>query len=354
MSSPAFLVRRPGLQTTVQDLGRPGFGRYGVPLGGAMDSLSLRLGNMLLDNPPGAAALELTLVGPELEALSSILFSYTGADMGLDVGGKRLSPGRVYQAREGEILRFAAARDGARAYLCLPGGLDVPQLLGSRSTAVTALLGGVDGRPLRGGDVVSALGSGGDARTLLRRRLSAPLEAPRELPVTLRLVPGPQAPELPGLLEALVAGVWTVSDRSSRIGLRLEGPALPVGMRAFPTEGVPLGAVQAPPDGAPILLLADRQTTGGYPKPAVLASADLPAAGQLRPHDQVRFELITVERAVRLLREREDELTRAVLERPAGDGTGRVQDLVVTLEKSRVEEVRLESHSGSFHWRRDR
>lgn len=352
----ALLVRRPGVQTSVQDLGRPGYGRYGVPVSGAMDTWSLRLGNLLLGNPPGAAALEMALVGPELEALAPLLCAYTGADLNLLVGGRPVRPGRTFRVREGELLRFGAARAGARAYLCVAGGLLVEPVLGSRSTAVTAGLGGLEGRPLLGSDILQApVIADGAVAGFAPRRLKRPLTPQLGGPATLRLLEGPQARGMPGALPALMASTWRVSERSDRVGVRLQGPQLPRHEGSFETEGVPLGSVQVPPDGAPILLLADRQTTGGYPKPAVLASVDLPLAGQLHPGDEVRFELVTLEEAVRLLREREALLADPVWE-PEGAGTEQTSlgELLGTLERSRVRELHLEGKGLSLRWVRGR
>ncbi len=345
-------MRRPGLQTTVQDLGRPGYGRYGVPFSGAMDTWSLRLGNLLLDNQPDAAALEMTLVGPELEALAPLVYAYTGADFNLTVAGRPVRPGRTLQLREGDVLRFGAARAGARAYLCVEGGWDVAPVLGSRATAVTAGLGGIDGRPVLGSDILRALPSRWASDAYTPRKLRRSLLWEYSGTCTLRVVEGPQASGMPDAVEMLLASSWRVSERASRVGVRLDGPTLQSYAGSFETEGVPPGAVQVPPDGTPILLLADRQTTGGYPKPAVLASVDLPLAGQLRPGDEISFELVTVDQAVELLHDREAELETGVYEYERGDGGSSLVELVRALEQSQVEELRLQKGSFSFHWRR--
>ncbi len=348
MSRDALLVRRAGLQTTVQDLGRPGYGRFGVPLSGAMDTESLRLGNMLLDNPAHAAGLEMTLVGPELEALGSLDCAYTGADMNLTVNGRRLQPYRAFAVREGDVLRFGAVRTGARAYLCLRGGVDVEPVLGSRSTAVTARIGGFEGRPLLGGDIIRAL-EPASSTTPLVRGLPQSLLRRHGRETTLRIVEGPQVAEMHEALEHLLAADWTVNGRSNRVGVRLDGPRLPVRPQAWRTEGVPIGAVQVPADGAPILLLADRQTTGGYPKPAVIAAVDLPAAGQLQPGDRVAFRMVAIEEAVELLRERESILSSA---RPEGRSAGAIESTISALETSTVTELEVQRGSLAFKWTR--
>lgn len=348
MSRDALLVRRAGLQTTVQDLGRPGYGRFGVPLSGAMDTESLRLGNRLLDNPAHAAGLEMTLVGPELEALGSLDCAYTGADMNLTVNGRRIQPHRAFAVREGDVLRFGAVRIGARAYLCLRGGVDVEPVLGSRSTAVTAHIGGFEGRPLLGGDIIRTI-EPASSTTPLVRVLPHSLLRRYGRETTLRIVEGPQAAEMREALEHLSAADWTVNGRSNRVGVRLDGPRLPVRAQAWRTEGVPLGAVQVPADGAPILLLADRQTTGGYPKPAVIAAVDLPAAGQLRPGDRVAFRMVAIKDAVELLRERESLLSSA---RPERRSAGGIESTISALETSNVTELEVQRGSLAFKWTR--
>ena len=346
MSRDALLVRRAGLQTTVQDLGRPGYGRFGVPLSGAMDTESLRLGNGLLDNPAHAAGLEMTLVGPELEALGSLDCAYTGADMNLTVNGRRMQPHRAFAVRESDVLRFGAVRTGARAYLCIRGGVDVEPVLGSRSTAVTARIGGFEGRPLLGGDIIRTLEPVSSTSPLVRvLQHSLPRRYGRE--TTLRIVEGPQAAELREALEHLLAADWTVNGRSNRVGVRLDGPRLPVHPQAWRTEGVPLGAVQVPADGTPILLLADRQTTGGYPKPAVIAAVDLPAAGQLQPGDGVAFRLVAREDAAELLREREAILSSA---RPDSRAGGGIDSTISALQTSNVTELEIQRGAVAFKW----
>lgn len=349
----ALLVRRPGMQTTVQDLGRPGYGRYGVPLSGAMDTLSLRLGNLLLDNAPDAAALEMTLVGPELEALAPTICAYVGADMRLSVGGRRVEPGRAFAVAEGEALRFSASRDGARAYLCVQGGLDVPAILGSRSTGVTARLGGVEGRALAAGDVLRALTSASPSASLPGRKLKPCWLHRYSHEWVLRITEGPEFVTCGEAVEDLVASAWKVDERSNRVGVRLRGPSLRAHAPGFETEGVPLGAIQIPPDGVPILLLADRQVTGGYPMPAVLASVDLPRAGQFRPGDMVRFERVAAAKAVELLRDRETRIAQGVYESAPKLPVDSMNELVRTLEASRVEEFRLERGGVSFRWKRN-
>jgi biotin-dependent carboxylase-like uncharacterized protein len=263
-------VIEPGVLTTVQDLGRPGWAHIGVPPSGAADWRALDRGNRLVGNDRSAAALEATLIGPKLRFHRAILIAITGA--GEDVGPMRVGPG--------DELDLGRLATGARAYLCVRGGIDVEPVLGSRSTD---LLTGLGPPPLRRGDLVStgpepATGPAGSSRT-----------APRE-PV-LRIHPGPRDDWFTrDAIEVLVGSTWRVSPSSNRVGIRLEGPALRRTRHdELLSEGLVTGALQVPPSGLPILLLNDHPTTGGYPVLAVVVRDDLPLAGQLRPGDRVGF-----------------------------------------------------------------
>lgn len=290
---PVFEVLSPGLLTTVQDAGRRGLGDLGVPISGACDAWSLAVANVLLGNDPGAAALECSLLGPELQAVRDVTVALTGADLQAEIrpSGRRIAPGTVAWLRAGDVLALPAPADsGARAYVAVPGGLDVPIVLGSRSTCLVAGFGGFEGRPLRAGDLVSAAGSlpvEGSRDGLRWPGLHTPLDD-----AAVRILPGPDSD--PGLLAALTARAWSVSPSSDRRGVRLVGEALepPPASGERLTTGVLPGTVQLPPDGQPIVLLADAQPTGGYPAIGVVIEADLPIVGQLAAARGVRFELV--------------------------------------------------------------
>ena len=296
-------VIEPGLLTTVQDAGRPGATHLGVPIGGACDQWSLAVANLLAGADAGAAALEMTIVGPTLRVREAITIGLAGADLGGVVRetGRRLEPGRSHQVAASSTIAFSGGGGpwGARAYLGLPGGIDVPDVLGSRSTLLSAGFGGLDGRALREADVVRALAPepAGRERSwpwLDDDPLSA-LGTPG--PVTLRVVAGPADGA-----DALVDGEWRVRPDSDRIGLRLEATRdatpLPASGELL-THGVVRGAIQLPPGGTPLILVADHQTTGGYPVAGVVARADQPLLGQLRPGAVVRFVQVTPEDARR-------------------------------------------------------
>jgi len=294
-----------GPLTTVQDGGRAGHEEFGVPAGGALDEVSFRVANRLAGNGPTAAVLEVAGGGLGVEALDRVRIALAGADLDARVNAEPFPPGTQRVLYAGDRVVFGLPRSGVRAYLAVAGGVAVPQVLGSRSTCLAAGFGGVDGRALRAGDVIAAYPG---------RGLPPPAgEVPPRLraftgrEATLRVTPGPQADWFSPEAWADFLGQWyTVGPASDRMGLRLEGcrPVTPE-PRELVSEGVPPGAVQLPPSGQPILLLADRQTTGGYPKPAVVAAVDLPVAAQLLPGARVCFLPISPVSARRLLEERE-------------------------------------------------
>jgi antagonist of KipI len=290
-------VESPGLLTTVQDLGRHGHGVSGVSPAGAADPVSLRIANLLVGNPANTAALEMTLVGGRYRFEVDARVVLTGAPVDAIQWA-------AFDVRAGDVLDIGPAHDGARMYLGVRGGVDVPLFLGSASTHLLAGLGGHEGRALRRGDVLRIGAS--DAPFLsgaIGRETLARL-APRK---TLRVTYGPQVDWFSDLDRAkLVITPYTVTQQVDRMGIRLEGtPLKPNEGQHMITEGVPLGAVQIPAGGQPIILFVDQQTTGGYPKIANVISADLASIGQLRPGDEVRFEWVTIATAHALLREQE-------------------------------------------------
>lgn len=300
-------VDEPGVLTTVQDRGRPAAAAWGVPVGGACDPWSLAVANALVGNAADAAALEITLAGPTLRALADTPVGLAGADLEARLDDEHFEPGTARLLRRGQILRFGASAGGAgvRAYLALGGGIDVPVVLGSRSTCLVAGFGGLGGRRLAAGDVVVA--GRPDRPALGNARwpdggFRSALEATGR---PLRVLPGPDVDRLaPGAFDLLLDAEFRVSGRGDRQALVLEGPPLPVDSASgtMLSAGVVWGAVQMPPDGRPICLLADHQTVGGYPVLAVVISADLPLLGQLGPTDPLRFARVDQAAAISALR----------------------------------------------------
>lgn len=302
----AFIrIIKPGLLTTVQDLGRWGHQASGVPVAGPMDPYTHRLANRLVGNAESAAALEATLIGPEIAFESPAIFALTGADLSPRLDGLPQPTNTVCEAPAGSVLSFGGRRRGARTYLAIAGGVQVPPVFGSRATHLISAMGGVSGRALRAGD---RLETGAPARSAPRvgRRLP-PIVPPPEGGAMIRVQPGPQADYFTDeALRTLESARFTISTRSDRMGYRLDGPPLAHARGAdIISDATPLGVIQVPASGQPILLMADRQTTGGYPKIATVITADLALAGQLAPGDWIQFRLCTLREALRALIEQE-------------------------------------------------
>jgi antagonist of KipI len=307
MSDAGIIVGRPGLLSTVQDLGRWGHQALGVPVAGPMDVYSHRLANLLVGNPSDAATLEVTLIGPDLEFDSTSLIAVCGAEFDLTVNGQQAATGISIGVPAGARVNFGRRRAGARAYLAVAGGLHTPVLLGSRATHLVSAMGGIDGRALIAGDRLPFAPYEGPA---LRRR--APLSILPEGSARLRILPGPQADWFSEQARTTLGnGSFRVSPRSNRMGYRLEGPPLSRAHDGEPiSEPTPFGSIQVPSAGEPILLMADRQTAGGYPKIGTVIAADLPVAGQLAPGDRVEFTWCTRHEAAAALIARERPLLR--------------------------------------------
>ena len=300
-------VHSPGLLTTVQDLGREGFGPLGVSPSGAADPISLRLGNLLVGNPQGAAALEMTLLGGTFLFPESAIIALTGSDFGATLDGASVDSATAIDVRPGQALHVGSTRSGARSYLCVQGGIVVKHFLGSASTHLLSGLGGYEGRALRKGDVLRIASASAPSRKKKLAAQALQQLAPRKL---LRVTPGPQSDSFPAAsLQAFYSGTYRVAEDSNRMGLRLEGQ--PVVLDAggdMITEGVSLGAIQITAGGFPIILFVEQQTTGGYAKIANVIAADLHSLGQLRPRDEIRFQQVDWEMARSLLLEQEELL----------------------------------------------
>ena len=355
-SVPSVSVLNPGLLTTLQDLGRPGYQQYGVTAGGAMDTYALRAANMMAGNAESEAALEITLAGPKLRFERDTLIALTGADLAPSIGGVPLPMWRPVRVRAGAVLEFGPAREGCRAYLALAGGFAAPAALGSRGTDLRAGLGGLEGRALRAGDVLHARTSQSKARISERAfgplRSIAPgadfaaapwhaahgyvagrpdwgdLHFPGSAQQVSRSKASPSADSAADVIvrftrgthfglfdapsrEALLNAAFRIMPQSDRMGCRLSGPALRLEQpQELISEAVAPGTVQVPPGGNPIVLTADRQTTGGYPRIAQIISADLRLIAQLRPGQTLTFAEVYLREAEHLYIEQERELLR--------------------------------------------
>ena len=298
-------VADPGFLTTMQDLGRFGYAHLGVSPCGAADSLSLRAGNRLVGNSDKAAVLEMTMTGGTFLFEEEADFAVTGSDFGASLDNRPVSCWTAVHADAGSQLRLGRSRGGARCYLCVSGGFETVPILGSASTDLRSGFGGFNGRALRTGDRLAIGAATGRPRMSDARELRYCVSG-----ATLRVTRGPQAGYFPAEALARLAGnLYVMRDDSNRLGIRLSGEPIHGSPQAtFLTEGVSLGAVQIPPDGQPIILLVDQQTTGGYPKPFNVILADLPRAGQLAPRTAVRFVEVNLATAHAALHDQEGRL----------------------------------------------
>ena len=292
--------------TTVQDLGREGFGPMGVSASGAADPVALRIGNRLLGNREAAAGVELTLLGGTFRFEIDTWIAITGSDFGPMLDGAPLDLWAAHPVRAGQIVRMQSTRSGARCYLCVSGGIQVPLFLASASTHVLSGLGGLQGRALRKGDRLQADRPAPPPARRVNPKVGANL-APRR---RLRVTEGLQADWFSAAARrALFETAYRVSEASNRMGLRLEGAVLELGVRReMITAGVALGAIQVPAGGQPVVVFVEQQTTGGYPIIGNVIAADLASVGQLRPRDSVEFEPVSLEAARDLLLEQETSL----------------------------------------------
>jgi len=285
----SVVVEVPGLLTTVQDLGRVGYGLLGVSPSGAADPVALRIANLLVGNQPGAAALEMTLAGGRFLFPRGATIALTGADFGATLNDQPLEMWTPHTLQPGAKLAMGPTKNYARCYLAFAGGIRVPPLLDSASTHLLSGLGGFEGRALRKGDVLPLA----QIQQQIPLKRISPAVLQHLMPARkLRVVDGPQCGQFSEEARQLFfRALFHVSEQSNRLGIRLEGAKLPTdSVGDMITEGVTLGAVQITPSGEPIILGVEQQTTGGYPKIANVIGVDLHRLGQLRPRDEIRFE----------------------------------------------------------------
>lgn len=304
-------ILKPGLLTTIQDLGRYGYQKDGVVVGGAMDTYSHRVANILVGNDENAPTIEMTLIGATIQFSRDSLIAITGGNLSPTIDNKRLPMWRPILIRKNQILRFGECIDGCRAYLSLAGGIWIPKVLGSASTYARAKMGGWHGRPLKAGDQIPL----GDLQGLSKKIMEeVHLEGspkwsipPRNRTPFIRVIKGREFHAFTRESQNLLFNSeFQITPASDRMGYRLSGPALLLKeKKEMLSEAVDFGTIQVTSDGKPVILLADRQTTGGYPKIAHVISADLPILAQMKPGDRIRFKEVALEEAQALLREQE-------------------------------------------------
>lgn len=300
-------VIEPGPMTTVQDLGRFGWQRFGVPVSGALDQTACRTANLLVGNPEEAALLEITFLGPKLEILADVELALTGAQAQLLVNNEPIPAYRSFRVSVGDIIAFKPPLKGLRAYLAVRGGIDVPIIMDSRSTYGPAGIGGFEGRPLQKGDELTGLNS--EPRTEARE-LAQKMRPRLSSKITLRALPGPQEENFAKGLEVFFNSTYKVAPQADRMGYRLAGPAIdfaPDAPQSIISEPNMSGGVQVPAGGQPIIVLVE-QTTSGYSKVATVLSPDLNLVAQARPGDTVRFVRVDLEAAHQAHREWAAEL----------------------------------------------
>ena len=296
-------VKNPGMFSTIQDLGRYGYSHLGISVVGAADRLSLRIANLLVGNQENTPALEMTLLGATLEFEEPQTVALAGADCDAKVGTSPVRLGEAIEVSAGGVLKCGGMKTGARSYLAVQGGFDVPVVMGSAATDVRGQFGGLQGRRLKTGDSLPVRKAGASRLRKLKPGILDGLGRHD----TIRLTRGAQQEWFgPEAFEVLFACPYAISDQSDRTGLRLKGqPLRPHEQSQLLTDGIPLGAMQVPQDGQPIILFVDQQTTGGYPKIANVIMADMHHVGQLRPHEQVRFQEVSIPQAISLLKQQE-------------------------------------------------
>jgi biotin-dependent carboxylase-like uncharacterized protein len=300
-------VNNPGLLTTVQDMGRYGYQKFGMPAAGAADPFAYRVANLLVGNTGNSSVLEMTYIGPELHFITEAVIAITGANMNPALDGVPIPMWETVTVPQNSILKFERALQGFRSYLAVRGGIDVPLVMGSRSTYLRGEIGGYKGRKLQKGDEIKFFDMGDKFKSFIKKRLPKALIPDYKPFRELRVVLGPQDDHfLEESINTFFSATYTLTGEIDRMGCRLEGPPLKHKKGAdIISDGIPLGGIQVPGHGKPIIMLCDRQTTGGYAKIATVISADIPFAAQLKPGDEVKFKEVSLQEAYRIIEEQE-------------------------------------------------
>ena len=293
----SIIVQNPGLLTSVQDGGRIGYQQFGVSVSGVMDPRAMKIANILVGNEENEAVLECTMLGPQLRFDADNVVAITGGDLGPTLDHQPVENYAAFIVRAGQTLRFTALRSGCRAYIAFAGGLDVPLVMGSRSTYMKAGIGGVGGRKLQKDDVIGFRAPNPDVCNLAQRRVAPEVAPQREF--TVRVLLGPQDDLFTDDgIRTFLSRTYTVTNEFDRMGCRMDGPIIEHKNGGdIISDGIAFGAIQVPGGGKPIIMLADRQTTGGYTKIANVITVDYPIIGQLKGGDTVRFVETSIEAA---------------------------------------------------------
>ena len=313
--------RKKGMMTTIQDLGRIGYQRYGMPVCGAMDRYAMELANILVGNPQDEAVVEATVMGPTIVFGEPEIFAITGGDFGPTLNGASIESNRAHLAEAGDVLALPMAKAGARAYIAFAGGLDIEEVMGSRSTFLKGGVGGLDGRAVRDGDEIGLKAPCDSLPDLEERFVPEKLLPALEDHVMVRFTYGPQDDLFSAAgKQTFTSSEYALSDKSDRMGFRMDGPAVERAAGSdgnIISDGICFGAIQIT-NGQPIVMMADRQTTGGYPKLGCVITADLPLLAQLKAGDRVRFRPVSVAAAQAVYRRQRkalDDLEKRFLAR---------------------------------------
>ena len=296
-----IIVESAGFLSTVQDGGRYGYQRYGIPPSGAMDEFAFQVGNILVGNERNAAGIEITLAGFSVKFDGDFEIAVTGADLNATVNGKKIETWQSTYVKRGDILKFERVNKNIRAYLCVNGGIDVPRIFGSRSTYMRMNMGGFQGRKLQKGDVLP-VGSPSSLSTSSMKVNDSILSLVYS-PRNIRVIPGPENKLFSKKdLDLFFSSLYSITNQSDRMGYKLKGPSLNSKRISHDiiSNGIVRGAIQVPSNGQPIIMMAEHQTIGGYAKIATVISADIPLLSHMKPADKIHFEKITLEEAHQL------------------------------------------------------
>ncbi len=304
-----ILVESPGLFSTIQDRGRHGYQRYGIPPSGAMDEFAFQVANILVGNERNAAGVEVTLAGFSVKFDGDFEIAVTGADLGVTLNWQKIENWRSVHVERGDVLKFEEVKKGCRAYLCVSGGIDVPVVFGSRSTYARMSMGGYHGRKLQRGDalLIGELSAFPTSSMEVDSSIVSSVYSPRKI----RVILGPESKRFSKRdVEHFLSSPYHVTAQSDRMGYRLKGPLLNSKRRSHDivSNGIVTGAIQVPSNGHPIIMMAEHQTVGGYAKIATVVSVNIPLLAQMKPGDEIHFEPTTLEKSQKSYKRMEDIL----------------------------------------------
>ncbi|WP_125153157.1 5-oxoprolinase/urea amidolyase family protein [Clostridium rectalis] len=305
-------VIKGGLLTTIQDRGRIGYQKFGMPVAGAMDEFSLRIGNILLKNKEFEGALEITMIGAELMFNVNTAIAITGADLSPKINNKEVDMWKVLRVNIGDVLSFGKIKSGSRSYICFLGGIDVTEVMGSKSTYIKANVGGLNGKALKAEDELNLLKNNIDLDKVVDRNIKDEFKPIYSNNINVRVVMGPQEDYFSDSgIETLLSSEYEITNEADRMGYRLMGKKIEhVKGADIVSDGIVLGAVQVPAHGMPIIMMADRQTTGGYAKIATVISQDISLLAQGKSKDKIKFIRVSLQEAANLLKEYENRIER--------------------------------------------